>query len=104
MIVIALGANLPSQAGNAQATLKAALEMLSRRGVPAQIVSSYYESQAWPDPNDPPFVNAVALVETFLSPRELMTVLHEVETIFGRKRSAKNAPRSLDLDQDLANE
>jgi 2-amino-4-hydroxy-6-hydroxymethyldihydropteridine diphosphokinase len=37
-------------------------------------------------------------VETTLQPVELLTVLHGVETAFGRLRSAPNAPRSLDLD------
>lgn len=61
-------------------------------------VSSYYVTQAWPDPSDPPFVNAVARVETELSPRELMTLLHRIEDSFGRKRDKKNAPRTLDID------
>jgi 2-amino-4-hydroxy-6-hydroxymethyldihydropteridine diphosphokinase len=61
-------------------------------------VSSYYVTPAWPDPSDPPFVNAVARVETSLAPDALMNLLHETETAFGRVRSQKNAPRTLDLD------
>ena len=98
MIVIALGANLPSHAGEAAATLKAALQMLARRGVQIKQVSQFYSSPAWPDPKDPPFVNAAARIETALTPRALLALLHEVETEFGRKRSVRNAPRSLDLD------
>jgi 2-amino-4-hydroxy-6-hydroxymethyldihydropteridine diphosphokinase len=41
---------------------------------------------------------ARAAVETQLQPFALLRLLHEVETSFGRKRSAPNAPRSLDLD------
>ena len=40
----------------------------------------------------------MAAVETSLQPVELLTLLHEVETDFGRLRSAPNAPRTLDLD------
>jgi 2-amino-4-hydroxy-6-hydroxymethyldihydropteridine diphosphokinase len=98
MIVIALGANLPSQAGAPRETLLAALERLLQYGVHVVSVSPFYATKAWPDPNDPPFVNAVSLIDTELSPRELMTALHGVETSFGRKRSAQNAPRTLDLD------
>ena len=36
--------------------------------------------------------------ETRLQPFALLTLLHEVETAFGRKRSVPNAPRTLDLD------
>jgi 2-amino-4-hydroxy-6-hydroxymethyldihydropteridine diphosphokinase len=60
--------------------------------------SGFYRSAAWPDPNDPPFVNAVAAVETDLSPAALLAELHEVEAAFGRRRSMPNAPRTLDLD------
>jgi 2-amino-4-hydroxy-6-hydroxymethyldihydropteridine diphosphokinase len=33
-----------------------------------------------------------------LSPAALLTLLHEVEASFGRKRAEPNAPRTLDLD------
>jgi 2-amino-4-hydroxy-6-hydroxymethyldihydropteridine diphosphokinase len=98
MIVIALGANLPSRAGTPRDTLKAALGELSAHGARIQEISSYYVTKAWPDPADPPFVNAVARLETELLPRELMTLLHGIEERFGRRREKKNAPRTLDID------
>lgn len=98
MILIALGANLPSSAGEPAATLQAALAALETRGADVQAVSRFYATPAWPDPNDPPFVNAVARIETALPPRELLAVLHDVEIAFGRQRSERNAPRTLDLD------
>jgi 2-amino-4-hydroxy-6-hydroxymethyldihydropteridine diphosphokinase len=98
MILIALGANLPSSSGNPSATIRAALKALEKHGVPADAVSSFYKSDAWPDPSDPPFVNAVARVRTSLQPKGLLTLLHMVETEFGRVRSRRNAPRTLDLD------
>jgi 2-amino-4-hydroxy-6-hydroxymethyldihydropteridine diphosphokinase len=98
MILLALGANLPSAAGPPAATLRAALARLEQRGVKILSVSSFHESLAWPDPADPAFVNAVAAVETGLQPVELLDLLHGVETEFGRLRSAPNAPRPLDID------
>jgi 2-amino-4-hydroxy-6-hydroxymethyldihydropteridine diphosphokinase len=98
MILIALGANLPSQAGQPAQTLAAALSSLRERGVEIRAVSAFYQTSAWPDPNDPPFLNAVAEIGTRLQPIALMKLLHGVETDFGRKRSAPNAPRSLDID------
>ena len=97
-ILIALGANLPSPAGPPAQTLKAALAALRAAGVEILRLSSFYETAAWPDPGDPPFTNAVAAISTALQPFALLTLLHEVETGFGRIRSRKNAPRTLDLD------
>jgi 2-amino-4-hydroxy-6-hydroxymethyldihydropteridine diphosphokinase len=98
MILIGFGANLPSSAGAPDATLHAALAELAAKGIAIVTVSPFYRSPAWPDPLDPAYVNAVANIETELNPRELMARLHETETAFGRMRSARNAPRTLDLD------
>lgn len=61
-------------------------------------ISSLYESPAWPDPADPRFVNAVAAIETEMPPEALLAALHAIEAGFGRRRSIRNAPRTLDLD------
>lgn len=98
MIVIALGANLPSHAGSPRETLLSSLDALTALGIRVTALSSFYSTKAWPDPGDPAFVNAVALLDTELAPPDLMSRLHDVETSFGRKRSSKNAPRPLDLD------
>lgn len=98
MILIALGANLPSDGLEPIKTQQRALARLNALGVEVVGVSSFYETPAWPDVSDPPFINAVAVVQTRLQPVELLSLLHGVETEFGRLRSAPNAPRTLDLD------
>jgi len=98
MILIGLGANLPSPAGPPAATLSGALGRLKQCGIAILSVSSFYQTPAWPDPSEPPFVNAVASVATRLQPAELLALLHDVEAGFGRVRSRANAPRTLDLD------
>ena len=98
MIVVALGANLDSSAGPPRETLLAALDMLEEKNVRICALSPFYRTPAWPDASDPRYVNAVATVATELAPGALMTLLEGVETHFGRKRSTKNAPRTLDLD------
>ncbi len=98
MILIALGGNLASAAGLPAQTLNAACDFLACHGVILASLSPYYVTPAWPDPADPPFVNAVASVATALAPAELMQILHQTETRFGRVRSARNAPRTLDID------
>lgn len=60
--------------------------------------SSWWVSQAWPDPEDPPFLNGVVQVETALDPQTLMQALGRIEDAMGRVRGARNAPRTLDLD------
>jgi 2-amino-4-hydroxy-6-hydroxymethyldihydropteridine diphosphokinase len=98
MILIALGANLPSSAGQPAETLRAALAALAEHGVKPVRVSKFLDTVAWPDPGDPPFVNAVAEVTTKLSAPELLLLLHKIERQFGRERAVPNAPRTLDLD------
>jgi len=98
MILIALGGNVASHAGAPAQTLNAAIAALQRSGAYIEAVSSYYVTPAWPDPSDPAFVNAVARVRTAHAPAALMELLHATETAFGRVRSVRNAPRTLDLD------
>jgi 2-amino-4-hydroxy-6-hydroxymethyldihydropteridine diphosphokinase len=98
MILIGLGSNLSSVIGSPAQTLRAALEDLQKRHIKVEGTSRFYRTPAWPDPNDPPFVNAVARVSTDLAPAALLNQLHEVEAAFGRRRGIANAPRTLDLD------
>jgi 2-amino-4-hydroxy-6-hydroxymethyldihydropteridine diphosphokinase len=98
MILIALGSNLPSAAGSPAETLAAALAALRAADIVPVKVSRFYESDAWPQSSDPRFVNAVAQVETGLSPQALLARLHAIEQSFGRTRTVRNAPRTLDLD------
>jgi len=48
--------------------------------------------------DQPPFVNACALLETALGPRELLEGLLAIERRHGRVRDIPNGPRTLDLD------
>lgn len=98
MILVALGANLPSESGHPRDTILDALAVMPAQKIRVLKVSALYRTPAWPDPTDPPFVNAVALVETPLAPDDLLTALHAIEAQFGRFRSHPNAPRTLDLD------
>jgi 2-amino-4-hydroxy-6-hydroxymethyldihydropteridine diphosphokinase len=49
-------------------------------------------------PSQPDFVNAVAKIETDLSPQVLLKALLQIEHQHGRERTFRNAPRTLDLD------
>ena len=52
--------------------------------------------------NDPPYLNAVGVGESDLSPRELLDELQAIENAAGRTRPYPGAPRTLDLDLILA--
>lgn len=98
MILLALGASIPSIAGSPQDTLHAAIVALGEDGVRVLSVSRFYKTLAWPNPADPPFINTVLKIGTELSPPQLLIQLHGVEAKFGRTRIARNAPRTLDID------
>ena len=60
--------------------------------------SSLYRSAPVGYLEQPDFINAVAQLETSLSPRALLDALLALEQECGRKREFLNAPRTLDLD------
>lgn len=99
MILIGLGANLPHpRYGSPRQTLEAALRELERRGVRLVARSRWYRSAPVPPSDQAWFVNGVAVVESELSPRALLELLHAVEADFGRKRRERNEARTIDLD------
>ena len=95
---VGLGASTPGPWGLPAATLERAFARLSDAGLSVVKRSRLWRSAAWPDPADPPFLNAVAQVETALAPAEALARLHAIEAEAGRVRSLRNAPRPLDLD------
>lgn len=60
--------------------------------------SSVYETAAWGNTNQQAFLNEVILVQTKLSPEELMQTLLNIEQQLGRIRTQKFGPRTIDLD------
>ena len=60
--------------------------------------SSNYESESWPNRNNPKFINVVIKIKTKLSPIKLLKVCNEIELNLGRKRFKKNSPRTCDID------
>jgi len=99
MILIALGANLPSRYGSPAQTLDAAKEALQERGIIILQSSRIWLTAPVPfDPDQDWYHNAVIDVETSLSPQALLKTMLQIEEDFGRIRTEKNAPRILDLD------
>ena len=99
MILIGLGANLPSaEFGAPPASLDAALRMLQQSGVVLVRRSRWYRTAPVPVSEQPWFVNGVAAIETTLDPAALLALMQAIETRFGRIRRERNAARVLDLD------
>ena len=92
---VALGSNLEDperqvRAGFDEIAALPATEVLAR--------SRLYRTRPVGYADQPDFVNACALVETGLAPRELLDALLGLEKRHGRVRGIPNGPRTLDLD------
>ncbi len=97
-VIVALGCNDKGVWSSCREALEAALARFRVEGIDILACSSWWASQAWPDPSDPPFLNGVVFVRTAHDPHALMATLGRIEEMFGRRRSIPNAPRTLDLD------
>ena len=94
MACVALGANL----GDAVVTVRQSLrDVAGLRGTQLIKASSLYRTAPF-EAQGPDFINAVVLVQTQLSPFELLHALQALELQSGRERPYLNAPRTLDLD------
>ena len=99
MILIALGANLPSRFGSPADTLKAAKQEIEARGIKVIKSARIWLTAPVPfDPDQPWYHNSMVSVDTDLLPDDLLQILFDIEAEFGRIRTVKNAPRVLDLD------
>ena len=92
---VAIGSNLRDPAAQVRA---GAEELAMLRDTRLAAMSSLYRTAPVGPVDQPDFVNAVALVETALGPRELLDELLAIERRFGRVRDVPNGPRTLDLD------
>lgn len=94
-VVIALGANL----GDRVATLASAVRALGRLdGLELIEVSGLFETDPVGGPQQPDYLNAVAVGNSRLSPWTLLDRLHEIEAGRGRTREIRWGARTLDLD------
>ncbi len=97
-VIVALGCNDKGAWADCRQALEAALARFRCEGIDVVARSSWWRSAAWPDPDDPPFLNGVVIVRTELGAHDLMAALGRIEEAFGRQRTRPNAPRTLDLD------
>lgn len=103
VVLLALGSNLESNAGDRAATLRSAVESLSAvQGVTIEVVSAFVETQAVGMGDAPPFLNAAVRLRCAISPRELLRQCLAIEHAHGRARDRgelePKRPRTLDID------
>lgn len=93
--IIALGRILQIAAQQIRAALAA---VAAHPQIKLERTSSLYITAPVGYDDQPDFVNAVCAVSTDLSGVDLLAVLNQIEADFGRERTFRNAPRTLDLD------
>lgn len=93
--VLGLGANL----GHPRRTLADVIAALVEEpGVEVVGVSGLWRTAAVGGPEQPAYANAVVLVETALTPAEILALAHRLEEAAGRVRKVRWGPRTLDVD------
>jgi 2-amino-4-hydroxy-6-hydroxymethyldihydropteridine diphosphokinase len=96
---VALGGNQPFASLDGPQLLQKALDALEAQGLGVLSCSSAWRTPAWPDPSEPAYTNAAAvLAADGLAPEEVLARLLAVEQRFGRERRTRWAARTLDLD------
>ena len=98
-LLIGIGANLtPDGYKSPRHGCEAAIARLDAKGMAVTAVSPWYETAPVPMSDQPWFNNAVIAAETTLPVETALAALHEIEGLFGRVRTVRNAARVLDLD------
>jgi 2-amino-4-hydroxy-6-hydroxymethyldihydropteridine diphosphokinase len=92
---VALGSNLDDPRAQVERGFDA-LATLPHTALRAR--SRLYRTLPWGVTDQPDFVNAVASLETALTPRDLLEALLAIESRAGRVRNLRYGPRVLDLD------
>lgn len=91
---ISLGSNL----GESPTILEKALQTLEQTsGIIIENISNWYETVPV-GPAQPNYINGCAILQTELSPENLLSILLEIEIKFGRVRAERWGARTLDLD------
>lgn len=96
--LLALGGNLPSEAGPPAQTLLDALECFAGYGLHVTDISAFYDTPCFPAGAGPDYVNGAAKLRSALSPVRVLQTFLDIEARFGRMRQQRWGMRTLDLD------
>ena len=91
--VIALGSNL----GNRELNIDGAVAEIAKI-IEVTHLSTNHETDPVGGPEQPKYLNAVLIADSYLSPQDLLKSLLEIESRLGRTREIHWGPRTIDLD------
>lgn len=97
-MLVAVGSNMNSVAGNPTETVLAAVESVQRAGGVIRARSRLYRTPAFPAGSGPDYVNAALAVAARWTDQEALAQLHDIEKQLGRSRKARWEQRAIDLD------
>ncbi|KAH0831383.1 Dihydropteroate synthase-like protein [Lanmaoa asiatica] len=104
-VAIALGSNLGDRFANIETALRlleVPTSLLSDLAKDAQIsvvdTSFMYETAPMYVTDQPRFANCACMIETNLSPNDMLCLVKAIETAVGRIPSVRHGPRAVDLD------
>ena len=92
---IGVGSNIGDRCKYVDSSIE---ELKKIRGVSVTRVSSIYETLPVSDIPQGKYLNGVIEIETDIGPKALLRELNNIEEGLGRKRTIRNAPRTIDLD------
>ncbi|MDD5021014.1 MAG: 2-amino-4-hydroxy-6-hydroxymethyldihydropteridine diphosphokinase [Endomicrobiaceae bacterium] len=92
-VYLSFGSNI----NNRKRNIEKALAELARNNINQIKISSYYKtSPVGPEQRD--FYNLVGKFKTYLTPKELLNRIKEIENYLGRVKTVKWGPRIIDMD------
>lgn len=89
--------------GDRKENLANAKELINRECGMVTQQSSLYETAAWGNTEQPPFLNQALEIKTSLTARQLIRKILKIEKKLGRTREEKYGPRLIDIDILLFN-
>ena len=96
LVYLGLGSNLAHPRRQLARALRSIARLPGTRVV--AVSPNYASAPVGTDDPQPDYVNSVVVVRTVLGPRALLAALHGIERTQLRRRTRRNAPRTLDID------
>lgn len=96
-VIIGFGSNLGDRIKN----IRQAINMIQESLGEVKQISSFYESEPWGFESQEIFVNGVLIINTLLSPEQLLKGLKKIEQNLGRKEKTLEAYNDREIDLDI---
>ena len=96
--LISCGANISGPFGKPSETLTIVLDEFEQRNLKVVNKSALYSSLAFPDPQEPKYLNRCLELKVDVKAAEVLTLLKQIEIRMGRRAGSRWGSRSCDLD------